>query len=29
MFLSMLSFVTILLVAYVYALKKGALSWNN
>lgn len=26
---SMLSFVTILTVGYVYALKKGALSWKN
>ena len=29
MFWSMFSFVGILLVAYVYALKKGALSWND
>lgn len=29
MFLSMFSFVAILLVAYVYALKKGALSWKD
>ena len=29
MFWSMFSFVTILLVAYVYALKKGALSWKD
>ena len=29
MFWSMFSFVSILLVAYVYALKKGALSWTD
>ena len=29
MFWSMFSFVSILLVAYVYALKKGALTWNE
>ena len=28
-FLSMLSFVAILTVGYVYALKKGALNWKN
>jgi NADH-quinone oxidoreductase subunit A len=28
-FLSMLSFVTILTVGYFYALKKGALNWKN
>jgi len=28
-FWSMLSFVGILLVAYLYALKKGALRWND
>ena len=29
MFLSMLSFVGVLLIAYIYALKKGALSWSQ
>jgi NADH-quinone oxidoreductase subunit A len=29
MFWSMFSFVSILLVAYIYALKKGALSWKD
>ena len=28
-FWSMLSFVTILMIGYVYALKKGALDWKN
>jgi NADH-quinone oxidoreductase subunit A len=28
-FWSMLSFITILMVGYVYALKKGALDWRN
>ena len=29
MFLSMLSFAGVLLIAYIYALKKGALSWTQ
>jgi len=28
-FMSMLSFVTVLMIAYIYALKKGVLSWNR